>query len=132
MLEAPITAVEIKEQVNYVNRLLGGKVVYKDPSHMITKIMKVYGGAVSDLDLVHFEILASQILRDRTNQALPARLGKTWDPIMMNIKNAVFASGFIQGLAFENINKAIETGLISEGELEPSILGRLVTGEIVK
>jgi len=132
MIVVPITTSEIKEQVNYVNRLLGGKVVYKDPSHMLTKIMKVYGGSVSDLDLVHFEVLTSQVLRDRKNPILPARLGKTWDPQMMNIKNAIFASGFIQGLAFENVNKAIETGLISEGELEPSILGKLITGEVAK
>jgi hypothetical protein len=82
--------------------------------------------------LVHFEVLISQVLRDRKNPILPARLGKVWDPQMMNIKNAIFSSGFIQGLAFENVNKAIETGLISEGELEPSILGKLITGEVAK
>ena len=132
LLEVPLQTAEIKEQVNYVNRLLGGKVVFKDPSHMVNKVMKVYGGSVSNLDLCHFEVLISQVLRDKTNQALPARLGKTWDPVMMNIKNAVFASGFIQGLAFENVNKAIETGLIAEGEIEPSILGKLITGEVVE
>lgn len=131
ILEIPLQTTEIKEQVNYVGRLLGGKVVYKDPSHLLTKVMKVYGGKVSNLDLVHFEVLISQVLRDKKNDMLPARLGKTWDPVMMNIKNAVFASGFIQGLAFENINKAIETGLISEGELDPSILGRVLTGELI-
>lgn len=131
LLEVPIQTTDMKEQVNYVNRLLGGKVVFKDPSHMVGKVLKVYGGSISNLDLCHFEVLISQILRDKTNQALPARLGKRWDPVMMNIKNAVFASGFIQGLAFENVNKAIETGLISEGELEPSILGKLITGEVV-
>ena len=132
LLEVPLEVSEIKEQVNYINRLLGGKVVFKDPSHMITKVLKVYGGNVSNLDLCHFEVLISQILRDKSNQALPARLGKKWDPVMMNIKNAVFASGFIQGLAFENVNKAIETGLISEGELEPSILGKLITGDVIE
>ncbi len=129
ILEVPMQTTEIKDQVNYINRLLGGKVVFKDPSHLITKVMKVYGGKVSNLDLVHFEVLLSQVLRDKNNQALPARLGKTWDPIMINIKNAVFASGFIQGLAFENVNKAIETGLISEGDVEPSLLGKLATGD---
>ena len=99
---------------------------------MVNKVMKVYGGSVSNLDLCHFEVLISQVLRDKTNQALPARMGKTWDPVMMNIKNAVFASGFIQGLAFENVNKAIETGLIAEDEIEPSILGKLITGEVVE
>lgn len=131
LLEVPMQTSEIKEQVNYINRLLGGKVVFKDPSHMVTKVLKVYGGSISDLDLCHFEVLISQVLRDKSNQVLPARLGKRWNPIMMNIKNAVFSSGFIQGLAFENVNKAIETGLISEGEIEPSLLGKLITGEVV-
>ena len=129
ILEVPMATDEIKAQVNYVGRLVGGKVVYKDPSHLITKIMKVYGGGVSDLDLVHFEVLISQVLRDRKNQSLPARLGRVWDPVMMNIKNVVFSSGFVQGLAFENVNKAIEVGLITEEDVEESVLGKLVTGE---
>ena len=85
ILEVPLEKTEIKEQVNYVHRLLGGKVVYKDPSHLVNKILKVYGGPVSDLDLVHFEVLISQTLRDKPQTILPARLGKKWDPIMMNI-----------------------------------------------
>ena len=56
-------------------------------------------------------------------------MGKTWDPIMMNIKNTVFSTGFVQGLAFENINKSIETGLISKEDLPSTILEKLVTGE---
>lgn len=128
ILEIPVSTVEIREQVGYIKRLLGGKVVYLNPSHLVIKILKVYG-PVSNLDLVHFEVLVSQVLRDRSNPSLPARLGKKWDPIMMNIKKDVFATGFIQGLAFENVNKAIETGLI-QSEAEESILGKLLTGEI--
>jgi len=131
MLVVPLQTAEIKEQVNYVGRLLGGKVVYKDPSHLLLKVMKVYGGDISDLDLVHFEILVSQVLRDKTNHSIPARLGKVWDPIMMNIKNDVFASGFIQGLAFENIGKAIETGLIAKEDVDPSIMGKIMTGDLL-
>jgi hypothetical protein len=92
--------------------------------------MKVYGGSISDMDLVHFEILASQVLRDKKKHEIPARLAKTWDPVMMNIKNDVFASGFIQGLAFENIGKAIETGLIAKEDIDPSIMGRIMTGDL--
>jgi hypothetical protein len=131
-VEIPMQTEEIKEKVNYVNRLVGGRVVYKDPSHLLTKILKVYGAGISDLDLVYFEVLASQVLRDRTNQALPARLGKTWDPVMMNIKNTVFSTSFVQGLAFENINKAIETGLVSKQDVPATILEKLVTGESLR
>ena len=129
MIEIPMQTSEIKDQVNYVNRLVGGRVVYKDPSHLLLKVFKVYGEGVSDLDLCYFEVLCSQVLRDRKNEALPARLGKPWDPVMMNIKSTVFSTSFVQGLAFENINKAIETGLVSKEDLPATILEKLVTGE---
>ena len=132
MVEIPMQTTEIKEQVNYVNRLIGGRVVYKDPSHLLLKVLKVYGEGVSDLDLCYFEVLCSQVLRDRRNQELPARLGKPWDPVMMNIKSTVFSTSFVQGLAFENINKAIETGLVSKADVPATILEKLVTGESLK
>jgi hypothetical protein len=126
----PLATDDIKDQVNYVQRLVGGRELYKNPEHLLLKVFKVYGGSISNIDMVNFELLISQSLRDRTSPELAARLGKKWDPIMVNLKNNVFASGFIQGLAFENINKAIETGLVSEHDLDPSILERLVTGEL--
>ncbi len=129
ILTVPLATDDIKDQVNYVQRLVGGRELYKNPEHLLLKVFKVYS-ELSDMDIVNFEILISQSLRDRTTPEIPARLGKKWDPIMVNLKNNVFASGFIQGLAFENINKAIETGLVSEHDLDPSILERLVTGEL--
>ena len=51
---------------------------------------------------------------------------------MMNIKNTVFSTSFVQGLAFENINKAIETGLVSKADMPATILEKLVTGESLK
>lgn len=130
ILTVPTTVVEIKEQVNYIKRLLGGKMVYKDPFHLLNKILKVYGGTISDFDMVHFEVMASQVLRDRKNPAIPARLGKTWDPIMANVKENIFSTSFIQGLAFENIGKAIQVGLIEKSEFDqPTIFEKLLAPE---
>jgi len=132
ILKVPFTTVEIKEQVNYIKRLLGGKEMYKDPSHLVKKILKVYGAGVSDLDLVYMELMASQVLRDKKDHSIPARLGKKWDPIMANIKTDVFDTSFIQGIEFENVSKAIDTGLTSARKKpEPSVLERIVTGELV-
>jgi hypothetical protein len=132
VLDVPTKAVEIKEQVNYIKRLLGGKMVYKDPSHLLMKIFKVYG-PVSDLDLVHLEVMASQVLRDKSNPAIPARLAKTWNPIMANVKENVFSTSFIQGAAFENIGKAIQVGLTEAPEFEqPTVFERIITGEEIK
>jgi len=131
ILTVPFTTVEIKEQVNYIKRLLGGREMYKDPAHLLKKILKVYGGGISDLDLVYMEIMASQVLRDKQDHSIPARLGKKWDPVMANIKSDVFSTSFIQGLEFENVGKAIDIGLTTSKESEPSVLERVVTGELV-
>jgi hypothetical protein len=131
ILTIPFTTVEIKEQVNYVKRLLGGREMYKDPAHLLKKLYNVYG-EISDLDLVHLEIMGSQVLRDKKDHSKPARLGSTWDPVMANIKTDVFNTSFIQGLAFENVGKAIDTGLTTSQSTDPSILEKVVTGELVQ
>jgi hypothetical protein len=84
------------------------------------------------MDSVHIEVLLSQALRDKSNPSIPARLGKKWNPTMINIKQIVFKTSFIQGLAFENVNEAIKTGLITEEGGEPSILEKVLTGTLVE
>jgi hypothetical protein len=131
ILSIPFSTVEIKKQINFGERLLGGKEVYKNPEHLVKRLLDVYG-AISDLDLVHFEVLVSQAIRDRTHPEIPARLGKKWDPTMMNVKTTIFNISFIEGLAFENIRKAIDTGLTTSKDVEPSILEKLATGKLVE
>jgi hypothetical protein len=131
LFEIPMATDELKSQVNYVGRLIGGKEIYKDPGHLLLKVLKVYQKHTR-MDLVHFEVLISQTFRDRSSPEIPARLARKWDPVLANIKNNIFASGFIQGLAFENINKAIETGLISDQFLEKSVMEKLLTGDLMK
>ncbi len=131
VLEVPMQTEETKEQIQYVKRLLGGREIYKDANHLFLKLFKVYG-TLRPMDVVHMEILLSQSLRDKKNPSIPARLGKRWDPTMMNIKQIVFNTSFIQGLAFENINEAIRTGLITEEVGDPSILEKVLTGTLVE
>ena len=129
ILEVSLETNEMSEQVRYMSRLLGGREIYKDVDHLFKKLYSLYG-PLSNMDLVHLEVLLSQCLRDQDKPYLPARLGKEWKPVMLNIKQIVFNTSFVQGLAFENINEAIRTGLIAEEELEPSILEKVLTGEL--
>lgn len=129
ILQAKLDVEDIKEQVKYTERLLGGKVLFKDTSHLFNKVYRVFG-PISDMDLVHMEILLSQTLRSKTDPGLPARMKKPFDPVLMNIKEIPFKSSFVSGLLFENINKAINQGLISEEDIPPSILERLFTGDL--
>jgi len=132
MLEIPLEALELKEQALYVERLLAGKEVFKSVDHLILKIVRVYAEIGADMDMTHLECLLSNCIRDKNNLSIPARLGKTWDPVLVNIKKVVFSSGFLQGLAFENIGEAIRNGLISEEEVEPSILEKVLTGTLIE
>ena len=131
ILEVPMQTGEMKAQIQYIERLLGGREIYKDANHLFLKLFKEYS-KLRGMDSVHIEVLLSQALRDKTNPSIPARLGKTWNPIMMNIKHIVFKSSFIQGLAFENINEAIKTGLITEDAGEPAILEKVLTGTLAE
>ena len=132
ILTAPFSTVEIKQQVSFGERLLGGREVYKNPEHLLKRLMDIYGAGVSDLDLVHLEVLLSQSIRNKTHSELPARLGKKWDPVMMNIKTTVFDVSFLQGLQFENVRRAIDTGLTTSTDVEPSVLEKLATGDLVE
>jgi len=131
ILEVSTEAAESKVQISYVERLIGGKEILKDASHLFRKLFAVYG-PTSDMDSVHLEVLCSQVLRDRDNPHIPARLGKTWNPVLMNLKKVIFSEGFINSLAFENINEAIKVGLISDEEREPSVIERVMTGNIAE
>ncbi|MCK5607714.1 hypothetical protein KAR91_37865 [Candidatus Pacearchaeota archaeon] len=131
VLVKPAVMLELAEQALYVERLMAGKEVFKNVEHLLIKLIKTYQ-TISGMDLVHLEILLSNCLRDKTNPSYPARIGKTWDPVMLNIKKVIFSGGFLAGLAFENIGEAVKTGLVAETVLEPSILEKVLTGTLVE
>lgn len=122
---------QMKKQVQYVERLISGKEVYSGVEHLLQKLYKVYEKN-SNFDLVHFEVLLSQCLRDKSNLTLLARLGKTWNPQLINIKKVVMNSGFISSLCFENIGSAIQVGLTGGETLEPSVIEKILTGTLVE
>ena len=131
ILEVPLQKQDLKEVVLYVERLISGKERFKNINHLFLKFYKMYDD--SNMDLVHMEILISQVLRDKDNIVIPSRVGKDpMNPSMTNIKKNIFSSGLLQGLAFENVNTAINTGLITKTELEPSVLEKLLTGTLVE
>jgi DNA-directed RNA polymerase subunit beta' len=131
ILEIPMNAGETKAKIQYIERMLGGREIYKDPHHLFLKLFNEYS-KLRTMDSVHIEVLLSQVLRDKTNLSIPARLGKTWNPTMINIKQIVFKTSFAQGLAFENIGEAIKTGLVNEDGGEPSVLEKVLTGTLVE
>lgn len=131
ILEATSETGDDSVAISYVERLIGGRELLKDASHLYRKLYGIYGKA-SGMDSVHLEILCSQVLRDKNNINIPARLASSWNPILINMKKIVYSEGFIEGLAFENIGEALRNGLISEEREEPSILHKVLTGELAE
>ncbi len=130
VLEVSTEANESSVQIAYVERLIGGREILKDASHLYRKLFAVYG-KLSNMDSVHLEIMCSQVLRDKKNIQIPARLAAKWDPQLVNLKKVIFSEGFVNGLAFENINDAIKTGLITDESGEQSIIEKVLTGSLV-
>ena len=131
VLEVSQEKEDFLQMVNFLERLMGGKEVTKDANHLFLRLYNVYKD-VLDLDLVHTEVLASNIFRDRQNPGMPARLADTWDPVFLNIKEIVFREGILQGLSFENIGKGLMNALITKEYGSPSILERVLMGKIVE
>ena len=131
ILTIPMQTDEMKAQLQYVERLIGGREIFKDANHLYLKLFNVYG-KLRSMDSIHLEILLSQVLRDNLNNSIPARLAKKWDPVLINIKQVIFKTSFIQGLAFENINEAIRVGLITDAPEEASILEQVLTGSLIE
>jgi hypothetical protein len=131
ILTVPMQTDEMKAQLQYVERLIGGREIFKDANHLYLKLFNVYG-KLRKMDSVHLEILLSQVLRDNSNNSIPARLAKKWDPVLINIKQVIFKTSFIQGLAFENINEAIKVGLVTQEPEEASVLEQILTGTLVE
>jgi len=130
ILEVSTEASESAVQIAYVERLIGGREILKDAAHLYRKLFSVYG-KLSNMDSVHLEILCSQVLRDKKDIQIPARLSSVWDPQLVNLKKVIFSEGFVNGLAFENINDAIKTGLISDERGDISIIEKVLTGSLV-
>jgi hypothetical protein len=131
ILEIPVQQEDFKQHTNYVKRLLNGKELFKDSDHLFLRFYNAYSD-ITNIDLVHMEILISNVLRDRKDLSIPARLGSPFDPVCINIKDIIFKSGVLQGIAFENIGKAINNALIDEKDSPPTILEKVLMNQITE
>jgi len=112
----------------YLDRLIGGRVKFYNVEHLLSIVYQQYRD-ISPLPVVAYEILISQILRCKDDPRKSARLGKTWNPELLNLKKTVYNEGFLQGLAFENMNEAIRNGLVQETGSDATVLEKVFTGE---
>lgn len=127
IFNVPPTADVFKNKVKVIDSLMSGRQPYKDPNHFFMKIYDQFS-ELTNGDLVHMEVLVSNLLRDRSNPSYPARLNANYDAIVGSLKKIPSLESWLSSLNFENFNQSITTGLIYPRPESESLLEKIVTG----
>lgn len=91
-----------------VTKMLDGVIKYiKDPVILVD----VLKDEVPGIDLVHLELIVSNIFRQENDNEKYARLNNYKDPVIIGCKKLPSVDSWISALAFEDINKATKTAL---------------------
>ena len=122
------TAQIFSEKIKIISALFSGKIPWRNSDHFCMKLYDIYSDLNKRADLIHFEILASNLLRDKGNPCYPARLNKNYDPIIKSLKSVPGMESWLQAFAFENPKQAITTGLVYTRPGDETILEKLITG----
>ena len=118
------------DAVKIINHTLSGKKPWKSAHHFALKIYGIYYD-LTGCDLVHMEVLTSNLLRDSSNPTYPARLNqKNYKPLVGNLKNIPALESYLSSLSFENVNKSISNGLVYDRNKNQSVLEDIVTGDL--
>jgi DNA-directed RNA polymerase beta' subunit len=122
------TAEIFSEKVKIIEAILSGRTPWRNADHFCMKIYDIYSTLSTDADMVHFEILASNLLRDAGNPSYPARLNKNYNPVVGSLKSVPGLESWLQAFAFENPKQAITNGLIYDRPTDETILEKIITG----
>jgi len=129
VFECVPTPAIFSEQIKVIDATLSGRtpVRLSNADHFMLKIYNIYK-KLSSADLVHFEILTSNLLRDKGNPSYPARLNVNYSPSIFPLKSVCGLESWLQALAFENPKDAITKGLVYDRPTDETILEKLITG----
>lgn len=109
-----------------ITKILDGVTRYtKDPRILLEMLIDEMPGT----DSCHLEITISNLFRSEKNLKIPARLNNYKDPVIVGVKKIPFIDSWLNGLAFENINKAIENGLVNEEDAIMNPIEKLLVRE---
>lgn len=75
-------------------------------------LLDVLSNQLSKMDLVHLEVVISNMFRWKHDLSVPGRLVDYKDCQIIGCKQLPFVDSWLSALSFENINKAIKIGLV--------------------
>jgi len=125
----PVTD-SFSDKMKQVAHLLSGKKPWRSGDHFCMKVYDQYAKDTKNADMVHFEVLSSNLLRDADNPSYPARLNNNYKAIIVNIKQIPALESWLSALSFENPNESITMGLTYDRDNTESILERIVNGNL--
>lgn len=116
-------------QVKLADSLFSGHQPYKDADHFCMKVYDMYArGFKCGADMVHYEVLVSNLLRDKGNPSYPARLNqKIYQPVTVSLNSIPKLESWLQAFAFQDPKEAITTGLLYSRPNDETILEKLIT-----
>lgn len=96
--------------VSVMERMLEGQMKYISTPEMLVLSLQSYLGG---LDLTVIETIVQNMFRDASDLSKPARLTDYTNYEICGQKKLPFVTSWVNAMSFENVNKAIKTGLIT-------------------
>lgn len=81
-------------------------------------LLDVIADLISGVDLVHLELIVSNMFRDKDDPTKPCRLTSYRNGVIYGQKKIPYLTSWLTGLMFENINKSIKGGILSEEDID--------------
>lgn len=100
---------------NLIDRIFEGGAKYIKTPELLLKAMSE---ELTAIDSVHLECIVSNMFRSNFDTSVPGRLVGYHDCSINGCKKLPFMDSWLSSLAFENINKAIKTGLLAKKDIE--------------
>ena len=115
---------EKEVNVSLIMKLLDGQTKFiKNPEILVMSL----NNQMQNVDLVHFETITQNMLRDTEDPTIPARLTGYKSFIILGQKQLPFVTSWLTALSFENTRKAIRSGLLSGKDAEENDLEKIVS-----
>lgn len=112
----------------HLDSLVGGKSPYTTPESLLRKFHNDLEG-FNNYDMTHLEVIVASVLRNKLDPMIPARLKEPYNPETFSIKALPGVISWSLGMAYENISKALSTGLISDDAKNLSQIEKVLYGE---
>lgn len=106
-----------------IDRLFGGQAKYITKPEML---LDALSEKLNSVDLVHLELIVSNMFRDKENETIPARLGSYDNCVIVGQKKLPHILSWLTALSFENIKKSLKFAIIDGTDAKENPIEKLL------